>query len=141
MSQQRKVCALHGRLEDLMSTPVLLKLRQTVELGSTDEAAIQRFIGQHRVLPAHHDVAWEGYDPTRVTILLEGVMSRYSTMADGRRQIHSFILPGDFCDLSVFLQGDIDHNVGTLTACTVASIDHQSLRLLVNGYPAVRDAL
>src|SRR5262249_22630470 len=51
------------------------------------------------------------------------------------------LLPGDLCDLCAFIERDIDHNIGTLNGCTVASVDHDALSGLINAYPAVRDAL
>lgn len=124
-----------------MSSPVLMKLKQGTLLSPQDETAIRQVMGRYKVVPADQDIAWEGHRPSCSTILLEGLMCRYAAMRDGRRQILSFLLPGDFCDLSAFMEGQIDHAVGTLSPCTVASIEHDAIERLINSYPSIRDAL
>jgi hypothetical protein len=36
-------------------------------------------------------------------------------LQDGPRQITSFLVPGDFCDLRALLMGPMDHTVSTLS--------------------------
>lgn len=124
-----------------MSHPLLLKLKRNTLLSMEDEAAIQQAMGRYKVIPHHQDIAWEGHRPTNSTILLDGLMCRYAAMRDGRRQILSFLLPGDFCDLSGFVDGGMDHAVGTLGPCTVAAIEHDALQRLINSSPSIRNAL
>ena len=124
-----------------MSNPLLMKLRQTTPLSPHAESAIVKAMSRYKVIPAHQEVVWEGHRPSSSRILLDGVMCRYTALPDGKRQILSFLLAGDFCDLSGFVEGWLDHAVGTLAPCTVAAIDHESLTELINEYPPIGDAL
>jgi CRP-like cAMP-binding protein len=124
-----------------MSHPLLLKLKQSTLLSQDDEAALQQAMGRYKVIPPHQDIAWEDHRPTSSTILLDGLMCRYRTTGDGRRQILSFLLPGDICDLSGFMEGWMDHAISTLGPCTVATIEHDALQHLIISSPSIRDAL
>jgi CRP-like cAMP-binding protein len=124
-----------------MSHPLLMKLRQTVPLTPEEEGAIQRALGRFRVIPSRQEMACEGERPTSATVLLDGLMCRYVAMTDGRRQILSFVLPGDFCDLSAFAEGWMDHAVSTLTTCTVASVEYAALERLMASSRSVSFAL
>jgi CRP-like cAMP-binding protein len=124
-----------------MSSRLLRKLTRHTLLSAQDETAIQQVMARYKVIPSHRDVVCEGDSPDYTTILLDGYMCRYTTMRDGKRQILSFLVPGDFCDLSGFVERRIDHFVGTLTPCTVAVIAHRDLGSLVKSHPSIRDAL
>ena len=124
-----------------MSHPLLMKLKQAMPLSSDEEAAIRLALGHWKVIPSRQHIACEGDRPKKTTVLLDGLMYRYVTMADGRRQILSFIVPGDFCDLSAVVEGWMDHAISTLGACTVAVIEHDSLDRLINSSHAIRTAL
>lgn len=124
-----------------MSHPLLIKLRQAVPLSSDEEAAIRLALGHWKVIPNHQHIACEGDRPRNATVLLDGLMCRYVAMSDGRRQILSFIVPGDFCDLSAVVEGWMDHAISTLGACTVAIIEHEALDRLINSSQSIRAAL
>ena len=42
-------------------------------------------------------------------VLKTGMACRYRVLQDGRRKILTFLLPGDLCDLHVFLIKEMDH--------------------------------
>lgn len=64
----------------------------------------------------------EGQHPSHCLLLLQGFACRSKTLADGRRQIVSFHLPGDILDLAGLLLGRMDHEVRALTSATVALV-------------------
>jgi len=71
-------------------------------------------VGKLRTGPAS-TVLQEGSPSDQLFTLLEGWAFRYKTLDDGRRQITSFLLPGDFIGIQGSMRGDMDHSVETLT--------------------------
>lgn len=57
-----------------------------------------------------------------VVVLLSGWACRYKLLPDGRRQILSIVLPGDFIGLRAGLFGMSDHSVAALNECVIAKI-------------------
>ena len=63
--------------------------------------------------------------------MLEGFTCRYKLLANGKRQIVAYLIPGDFCDLHVFILKAMDHSIGTLSPCRVVDIPrHRILELI-----------
>jgi CRP-like cAMP-binding protein len=57
-----------------------------------------------------------------VDLLLEGYACRYKRLEHGRRKIMAYFVPGDMCDINVFILRQIDRSIPTLTPTTVALI-------------------
>ncbi len=63
----------------------------------------------------------EGSPSEHLFTLLEGWAFRYKTLEDGRRQITSFVLPGDLVGIQSSMQAEMDHSVDTLTAAVLCT--------------------
>jgi len=48
-------------------------------------------------------------------------------MPDGRRQILTFLIPGDFYDSHAFLLRAVDHSVGTIVPTRLAAIERDAV--------------
>jgi CRP-like cAMP-binding protein len=73
--------------------------------------------------------------------MVDGWACRYKTLPDGRRQIVAFFVPGDFCDLNVYILKEMDHNVGAVTRLAVANISRDDMDALTTDYPRITQAL
>ena len=62
-------------------------------------------------------------------------------LADGRRQIVSFFLSGDMCDLNVFILTEMDHSIGTITPVTIADLAREFFDQISVGHPRIATAL
>jgi CRP-like cAMP-binding protein len=122
-------------------TPFILKLQNGVELSAEEQAGLLGAMTRGRVYEAHQDIITEGTVPSGVNIVLDGFACRYKLLPDGTRQIMTWLLPGDACDLNVFGLGALDHSIATLSASTIAFIPNAALERLSAGSTAITRAL
>lgn len=124
-----------------MVNPLVRKLRQFTRLSSDDEAALHEFARQRvRRINAHDDIIREGDPPDRISLILEGWAFRYKTLEDGRRQIVAFLIPGDLCDMNIFVLREMDHSLGALTVVTLAEITREMMENLIVDHPRLARA-
>jgi CRP-like cAMP-binding protein len=120
--------------------PFVWKLQQLIDLTEAEREAL----GQHRPgsegCRADVDLISEGDRALGVLPDLEGFACRYKLLSDGRRQIMSFQIPGDLCDLPSLFLPVMDHSIGTLTASKVAWIPHEAVLRLLETYPRINQA-
>jgi CRP-like cAMP-binding protein len=98
-------------------------------------------IGPPASKPARADIACEGENPTVIRLLVSGWACRYKDLPDGRRQIVGFFLPGDFCDLNVYILSELDHSIGALTAVRYYEIQPEQFQQVVDERPRLLRAL
>jgi CRP-like cAMP-binding protein len=77
------------------------------------------------------DLVREGDHSPHCLVLIEGFACRYRTLSDGRRQIVSFHIAGDFLDLQGYLLQRLDHGFGTLTPSRIGLIPHTAIEELL----------
>lgn len=121
--------------------PLLLKLSSFADLGASDREWIEQ-LGQHaRRYRAGEKLIREGDRPERVFLLLEGWGYRYKLTAEGQRQIMAYLLPGDLCDVHIFILKEMDHSIGLLTDALVAEIPKDVVLAAIRDRPAISEAL
>ena len=122
--------------------PLIRKLEQFVRLSPGDRATLMRAAAERvRKFAPRVDITREGDQPKDVHLILSGWACRYKQLEDGRRQVVSFFLPGDMCDLNVFILKEMDHSIGTITAVTIADLSREFFDEIGTGYPRIATAL
>lgn len=101
--------------------------------------AVER--GGDRRAAARSDIVREGDPPRGMILICEGWAFRYKMLADGRRQIVDFLLPGCVCDLRVQLLAARDHSIGTITPVRYAELTPAWLNEVETSSPRVLQAL
>ncbi len=124
-----------------MTSALALRLEEFTRLSSDDRAAIHKVSKVTRVIPARRDVIREGEKPQHVHLMVDGWACRYKTLPDGRRQIVSFFVPGDLCDLNSYLLKEMDHSIAAITRLSVADISRNDMEDLTSRHPRVNQAL
>lgn len=124
-----------------MVPPLQLKLEAFVKLSREDRSAVERLSRSQRDVAARRDLIREGDQPRYVHLVLDGWACRYKTLPDGRRQIVAFFLPGDFCDLNVYILREMDHSVGAITKLRIADISREDMDALTESHPRITQAL
>jgi CRP-like cAMP-binding protein len=74
-------------------------------------------------------------------LLLDGLAFRQKVVRDGKRQIISIHIPGEFVDLQNNLLSDADHSVQSLSKVEAAVIPAVALNDLAASHPAVGRAM
>ncbi len=98
--------------------------RQTLRCRSASHLHLLGSRTQHaRSAEANEILINEGSMPSRVLLIDNGWAIRYKTLADGRRQILDFLLPGDMVGMFAILFDQTEYGVQALTPLTVRSID------------------
>lgn len=125
-----------------MALPLTLRLEAFTRLSQDDRAALDRIgRGSVRDVAPRRDLVREGDTPRFVHLILDGWGCRHKTLPDGRRQIVALFIPGDFCDLNIYLLKRMDHNIGAITAMRVAQISRDEVDSLTETRPRVTQAL
>ena len=124
-----------------MINPLLTRLNAFIDLDGEDRAAVDQLCRAPRSFRAGQDVIKEGARPEFVQLLLEGWACRYKVLPDGSRQILAYLIPGDLCDMHVFILKRMDHSIGLLSDAKVVSIAKEQMLALTEQRPAVARAL
>lgn len=112
-----------------------------VDLNAAETAALAAVGRPGRSANARRDLIHEGQPPRAVLLIQSGWACRYKMLVDGRRQIVSFLVPGDTCDLHNTLLARMDHSIGALTPVRYAELSNGALQRLSAEYPRVGQAL
>ena len=115
---------------------------RAARLSASDRAMLTRAASERvRKFVSRVDITTEGDRPRDVHLILSGWACRYKQLADGRRQIVSFFLPGDMCDLNLFILKEMDHSIGSITPVTIADLSREFFDEISAGYPRIATAL
>src|ERR1700733_7587547 len=124
-----------------MNNPLLRKLSNFAALSEEESTAIVDSCRDVREVGAREDVISQGDRTGGVKLLLDGFACRYKTLEDGRRQIVAYFVPGDLCDLRVFILKRMDHSIGAIAPSRVATIAPENVLKLMHTHPALTRAL
>lgn len=124
-----------------LGSPLASNLEAFVRLSQDDRIAIERISRTQRDVAPRRDLIREGDPPRHVHLVIDGWACRYKTLPDGRRQIVAFFLPGDFCDLNVYVLKEMDHSVGAITRLRVADIGRDEMETMTAEHPRITQAL
>lgn len=123
------------------SNPLTRKLSHYAPLSASDRQVLDTLLARDEHFPADVDIITEGMVPSSLFVLKEGMAIRYRNMLDGGRQIMTFLIPGDLCDLHVFLLKTMDHSIATITPVRIARIARNELLDLYAQRPRISAAL
>lgn len=123
------------------ANPLARKLENFIPITADDERVLDGLERSQESIEAHQDIIEEGQVPRSVFLVREGLACRYRILPDGRRQIMTFLLPGDLNDLHVFLLKEMDHSIAAITPVRIAAISRESVMELAIQRPRITAGL
>jgi CRP-like cAMP-binding protein len=130
--------------EHLKSRPehdrLIRKLESIASPSEEEQEALRSLPVTVRSLDADQDFVRDRDRPSECALVLEGFVCRYKLIADGKRQIMGFYIPGDIPDLQSLYLHVMDHSVGTLIPSKIAFIPHDALRAVLRRHPSLAEA-
>jgi CRP-like cAMP-binding protein len=114
-----------------LPNPLLRKLELFGPLNAGDKKFVDDALARARTVAAHTDLISEGQSPSDVHLVVEGLCCRYKILPSGQRQIFAYLVPGDFCDLNVFILRAMDHNIATLAVSRIVEIPRDTILAMV----------
>jgi CRP/FNR family transcriptional regulator len=83
------------------------------------------------------NILLQGTNSAHLYTVLSGWAFRYKTLADGRRQILNYAVPGDLLGLQGSVADEMQHSVEALTDMILCVFPREKLWDLYSGYPAL----
>ena len=116
-----------------MKNPLRLKTEQFVAFPEEDRARLDDLVARARreTYGPREEILKEGEKVDNIHLVLEGLGARSKTLSDGRRQIMAFLIPGDLCDVEVFVLGAMDHSILAMCETTCALIPAATIKGLL----------
>jgi CRP-like cAMP-binding protein len=123
-----------------ISNAFIDKLCEHSPLSSADMKLLTAACQNQRTFSARTDLIREGDKPGPVFVILEGWACRYKLLPEGTRQITSFLMPGDCCDLHASVLNYMEHSISTLTSARIAMVPRGVMEKLIETRPAITRA-
>lgn len=124
---------------DVVPAALVRRLRTTSAVTDEDIKAVDALPFSVREYPAERNIVGDGQRATECCLIIKGFCARSKTTSEGRRQILSIHIPGEIPDLMSLHLHVMDHDLSTLTPCTLGFINHDALRLLHRRQPNLAD--
>lgn len=125
-----------------MANALTRRLEEYTPLSDADCRELAKLAAQSTfTIQPRRDLIREGDTPHSVYLIVDGWACQYRTLEDGRRQIVDFAVPGDLCDLNLFILDRMDHSIGAITRLKVAEIGRDVLHAVITNFPNITTAL
>lgn len=126
---------------EFVSEALTRRLRSMSALDDEDVRALRSLPYIVRRYPANQTIVRNGEKPSECCLIIEGFCLRSKATSHGQTQILSFHIPGDIPDLESLHLHVMDHDLMTLTECTLSFVSHTALRNLTRRRYGVAEAL
>lgn len=101
------------------------------ELSPSDLGMLRDLELRAETVPPRTDIIRHGDPTSNVHIVFEGLAFRYKYLPDGGRSIMAMLVPGDFCDLNIWILGRMDHSIATLSTSLIAAVPPDAMDRLL----------
>ena len=107
------------------------------EFEKSELAFVSRFKKGELSVDKGATVLVEGSHSAHLYTVLFGLGFRYKLLADGRRQILNYLMPGDLIGLQGSLMGEMQHSVEALSPMLLCVFEREKLHTLYRNHPGL----
>jgi CRP-like cAMP-binding protein len=102
-----------------------------------EQQAILSLTGERETVPGREDIVSPGDTVESACLVAKGLVARYDQMLDGERQVTSYYIAGDMCDLHSVVVPKASWSITAVSQASVIRIPHRQLRNLCAEHPAI----
>ena len=115
-----------------MPNPLTMKLEQFTRFEGSERMRLDELLEYPTSLtPRGKTIIGVGDKVDNIHLITTGLATRSKTLQDGSRQLMAFLIPGDLCDVEVFILEAMDHDVVALTDTTCVLIPASEMEKLL----------
>ncbi|HWP24892.1 MAG TPA: Crp/Fnr family transcriptional regulator [Xanthobacteraceae bacterium] len=111
--------AVRGTAPSARHDPFILRLQRYVHLTKSDLESLLRVMECEEKVKRRRDLVNEGYVYSKLYFITDGFAARYKLLRNGKRQIVTFVLPGDIVGLPVSFFDRATYSVMAVTDMTM----------------------
>jgi len=102
-----------------MANPLTMKLEQFTRFDPEERQRLDQLLSYPtKTFDRGSTIIGEGDKVDNIHLVLTGMAARSKTLRSGERQFMAFLIPGDLCDIEVFILEGMDHDITALTDTT-----------------------
>ena len=119
-----------------MANPLTMKLEQFTRFEQAERQRLDELLSYPTRTYARGEIIIQAGDKVQdVHLVLTGLAARAKTLANGNVQMMAFLIPGDLCDVEVFVLEGMDHDIVALadTTCVLIPADEMERLLTHSG--------
>ncbi|HEY5598753.1 MAG TPA: Crp/Fnr family transcriptional regulator [Kiloniellales bacterium] len=119
----------------MINNPAAQKMSQVIALTPEERAALAAISRRGTRVVRGTDIILQGEVDECAFLIHDGWALRHRQLADGRRQVLHFLVPGDWAGLTALMFPESDHAVTTVTDAVVAALSLRDLATLFQSHP------
>lgn len=106
-----------------MANPLTMKLEQFTSFDPEERQRLDQLLTYPtKTYPRGTIIIAEGEKVDEIHLVLTGLAARTKTIRSGDRQFMALLVPGDLCDVEVFVLEGMDHDIMAMTETTCVLI-------------------
>jgi CRP-like cAMP-binding protein len=115
-----------------MTNPLTMKLEQFTRFEPNERLRLNELLSYPtKSYSRGQTILAEGEKVEHIHLVVTGLAARTKILRSGDRQMMAFLIPGDLCDLEVFVLEAMDHSITAMSETTCALIPAKVIRGLL----------
>jgi CRP-like cAMP-binding protein len=125
-----------------MANPLTMKLEQFTSFDPEERQRLDQLLSYPtKTFQRGRTIISEGQKVNDVHLVLTGLAARSKTLRSGERQFMALLVPGDLCDVEVFVLESMDHDIVAVSDTTCVLIPAKIIEELLTESTTLTKAL